>query len=325
MVTQRTRLVVPLILCALLAPPATAQEEGGFEGSPTDFLPLEVGNQWTYKHLYSNEVYGLHAIFFDYAYDLEVFEPLVLLMDRLTMEIPGYPLLPGLADSVHPPYDLRSPGPRKLTLEITHTETIEGHTYFVFSQPAYDWPPVPTLCLADQKVRFSDEGVLLIRQQEQDIPLYDFAPPYEYGVFTADHPHSDKDYTTPAYPVIYAHDPVRLSLRVLRNFWDARLTIYRHLFNPPPLPSFGPAFFTRFIVTPLLGDVYFLANYGLAGYGIGRPGWDSASIFANHLQPVSAVIGGKKIVYNVHWDVYWETSVQSSSWGQLKARHGQEP
>lgn len=238
MVTQRTRLVVPLMLCALLAPPAIAQEEGGFEGSPTDFLPLEVGNQWTYKHLYFNEVYGTHAIFFDYAYDLELFDSLVLLMDRLTMEIPGYPLPPGLADSVQPPHDLKSPGPRELTLEITHTETIEGHTYFVFSQPAYDWPPVPTLCLAGQKVRFSDEGVLLVRQQEQDIPLYNFAPPYEsyeHGVYTFYHPYSDKEYTTPPYPVLYdAHDPVRLSLYVLRNSWDARLRIYRHLVNPPP-------------------------------------------------------------------------------------------
>lgn len=329
MVTQRTRLVVPLMLCALLAPPAIAQEEGGFEGSPTDFLPLEVGNQWTYKHLYFNEVYGTHAIFFDYAYDLEFFDPLVLLMDRLTMEIPGYPLPPGLADSVHPPRDLRAPGPRELTLEITHTETIEGHTYFVFSQPAYDWPPVPTLCLAGQKVRFSDEGILLIRQQEQDIPLYNFAPPYEsyeHGVYTVYHPYSDKEYTTPAYPVLYdAHDPVRLSLYVLRNSWDARLRIYRHLVNPSPPLSFGPAFFTRFMVTPILGNVYFLANYGLAGYGIDRPGWDSGTIFANDLQPVSAVIGGKKIVYDVHWDVYWETSVQPTSWGQLKARHGQRP
>ena len=319
MVTQRTRLVVSLMLCALLAPPATAQEEGGFEGSTTDFLPLEVGNQWTYTHRYSNRVYGSHAVFFDYAYDLDAFDPLALLIDRLTMEIPGYPLSPGLADSVKPLDDLRSPGARELTIEITHTETIEGYTYFVFSQPAYDWPPVPTLCLVGQKVRFSDEGVLLIRQPEQDIPLYDFAPPYKYEFAQV---HGDKDYTTPAYPVLYdAHDPVRLPLRVRRFSWDARLRIRWPLFYPPPR-SFGPAFVTRFTVNPGLGNVYFLENYGILGYSIWYPGWDNVAIFSNSLTTVSAVIGGKEISYPY---VSVETSVQSTSWGQLKARHGQEP
>jgi len=57
MVIQRTRFVVLLALCPLLAPPAAAQNEEGFEGSPTDFLPLQVGNQWTYQHWYVNNLY----------------------------------------------------------------------------------------------------------------------------------------------------------------------------------------------------------------------------------------------------------------------------
>ena len=40
----------------------------------------------------------------------------------------------------------------EFTIEITHTEMIEGQEYFVFSDIEYDWPPVPNLFLADQKV-----------------------------------------------------------------------------------------------------------------------------------------------------------------------------
>lgn len=331
MVTQRIRLVVALVLCILLAPPATTQDEGAFEGGPTDFLPLEVGNQWTYQHGYYNrfyEFYGSwHEVFFGFLDD----DPLAQLAKRLTMEIPGYPLFSASDDRAYPLEDLARLTKRELTLEITHTETIEGHTYFVFSQPAYDWPPVPTLCLAGQKVRFSDEGVLLIRQQEQDIPLYDFAPPYEYDFAQV---HSDKDYTTPAYPVLYdVHDPVQLPLSVRRFSWDARLRIHWPLFYPPPL-SFGPAFVTRFyvhhiadvasneIIWASFGSVYFLANYGLARYEVWEPGFDRVRVFENSLAPVSAVIGGKKIAYPY---VFVGTSVQPTSWGQLKARHGQEP
>ena len=62
MVIQRTRFVVLLVLCPLLAPSADAQDEGGFEGSPTDFLPLQVGNQWTYTHWYTNGLYNRFEI-----------------------------------------------------------------------------------------------------------------------------------------------------------------------------------------------------------------------------------------------------------------------
>ena len=320
MVTQRMGLVGPLVLCALLAPPADAQDEGGFEGKPTDFLPLQVGNQWTYTHNYLNFIYGQYEIAsgdpFDVKY-LEYFDPLELLAERLTMEIPGYPFYPPIVDLLRPPDDLDSPGRRELTIEITHTETIEGHEYFVFSDPPYDWPPVPTLCLAGQKVRFSDEGVLLVRQPEQDIPLYDFTPPYGYGFGQV-----DKEYATPAYPVLYdAHDPIRLSLKVFRSSWDARdarvLRLSWDRFYPPPL-SFGPAFVAGFYTSPFFGLVYFLANYGLARYETWITG-----IFGNDIKPVSAVIDGKKIDYP--YDPPFSTNVQPTSWGQLKARHRQRP
>ena len=53
---KRTIIIFLALLFSL--PPAAAQNEGGFEGSSTDFLPLEVGNQWTYKQRYLNLAYS---------------------------------------------------------------------------------------------------------------------------------------------------------------------------------------------------------------------------------------------------------------------------
>ena len=178
MVTQPTRLVVPLMLCILLAPPADAQDEGVFAGSPTDFLPLQVGNQWTYGHTYWNQVY-----FFEYPWGQDFYwaEPgsLKRAVVRAMFEIPGYPYYPDMQNGFLPdePGFFEPEGAfadEVFTIEITHTEMIEGQEYFVFSDVEYDWPPVPNLFLAGQKVRFSDEGTLLFRWQGQDIPLYAF-------------------------------------------------------------------------------------------------------------------------------------------------------
>ena len=171
-----------IVFLVLLAPPAAAQDEGVFEGRPTDFLPLQVGNKWTYNQEYRNPYYNRFEIVEEVVREIDGWgseEQFDLLNPKWTRiraawEIPGYPLT-ARYEPGSPLFDLLDIE-RELTLEITHTETIEGHTYFVFSEPP-DWPPVPTLSLVGQKVHFSDEGVLLVRWQEQDIPLYDFAPP----------------------------------------------------------------------------------------------------------------------------------------------------
>ena len=174
---------------------------------------MQVGNQWTYEQNYANSFYNrfeiVEGVVRQYVSRGEKasFAPLDPEWTRIraAWEIPGYPLTDRY-EPESPLFDLLYID-RELTLEITHTETIEGHAYFVFSEPA-DWRPVPTLCLAGQKVRFSDEGVLLVRQQEQDISLYDFVPPYT--PFTGPD-YVTKNYTTPAYPMRYdAHDPFAL-------------------------------------------------------------------------------------------------------------------
>ena len=166
---RRTIIIVLALFFWLL--PAAAQDEGVFAGNPTALLPLEVGNQWTYKHRYEN-----------YAYSSGWLDPNPEI--RMLFEIPGrlYDNQEGLPDSL-------LWVERELTIEITHTEMIDGFEYFVFSHADYDWPPTPTLFWAGQKVRLSDEGVLLFRWNGQDVPLYDLNP---------QHPGS---YSIPSYPL----------------------------------------------------------------------------------------------------------------------------
>ena len=135
---------------------------------PKEFVPLAVGNRWTYEHIYMNYLHGAGGLF----------------------DVPGYP--PGrLPDSLE--YVERI-----VTIEITHTEVIDGLEYFVFSDgtsPFADlmeawpeltgtdyvrlprWPPLPDFFWGGKKVRLSDEGFLVFRWHGQDIPVYDFGHP----------------------------------------------------------------------------------------------------------------------------------------------------
>ena len=315
---KRTIIIVLAFLFPL--PPVAAQDEGVFEGRPTDFLPLQVGNQWTYNHVYGNPHYNRYEIAEGVVSNarwgkLELSDPRWTRI-QAAWEIPGYPLTAHY-EPESPLFDLLDIE-HELTLEITHTETIEGHAYFVFSAPP-DWPPVPAVCLAGQKVRFSDEGVLLVRWQEQDIALYDLAPPYT-PYFRRSVSYVTKEYTTPAYPVLYdAHDPVALPLGIRRAFFlDQAFVACFYVSMIIPFDSLGGG----------LGYVCFLPDYGLALYQMSEfpdPG-DIPSGW-NILYPVSAVIDGQVIEYPYSRSARYPgyTHVQPTSWGQLKARHGLRP
>ncbi len=94
------------------------------ELDPHDYVPLAVGNRWTYEHHYANDTYpGTESEY------LKAFE------------IPGYP---HGRDNPVPPESLTHVE-RMLTIEITHTEMIDGFEYYVFSDADYAWPPLPEL------------------------------------------------------------------------------------------------------------------------------------------------------------------------------------
>ena len=155
---------IALVLLFSLSP-AAAQDEGGSEEiNPSEYVPLTVGNSWTYEHYHWNNTYLQQGS----LWDPDIVERLKPFVD---VEIPRYPHGEGNA---LPPDSLLEPVDRILTIEITHTERIDGREYFVFSDAEYDWPPLPAWFWAGKKVRLSDEGALIFRWNGQEVPIYDF-------------------------------------------------------------------------------------------------------------------------------------------------------
>ena len=176
--------------------PVVAQDEGtAIEFNVTDFVPLEVGNRWTFSHGYRNEMYDQWYFLWDDSdgenwseeeaeYWEAYFSPFRVPGDTLLGKSPP--------DEIDPPdRSLTHPDTKQFTLEITHTEFIDGFEYFVFNEPPYDWPPLPGfglvwneqwdpdkgLFFAGNKVRLSEDGVLFFRLDGVDVPVFDFRMP----------------------------------------------------------------------------------------------------------------------------------------------------
>ena len=240
-------LMILLVFLAGYTSVGDAQEtEDAIEINPLDFVPLEVGNRWTYEHVYQNDV--------EYAENI-------------------------------------------VTIEITHTEVIDGFEYFVFSEADYAWPPFPPLFWGGKKVRLSDEGGLMFSWDEQTlrffgfsdgfiaeaalnwdelgIPLYDFGLPSGYTGYTG-----------------FKLTQARLS-RVSFDFFY--------------LPSVSRA------------GVVFLQGYGVGLVYVERTSRGmcegDADLFLNELTPISAVISGREIVHEQVRPFYF--SYQSTGIGQV--------
>ena len=237
------RLLMLLLVLAGYPAAGAAQEtdDAAIAINPLDFVPLEVGNRWTYEHLYWNDE-GAHSIG----------EP---------FDIPGYPL-------GDPPDSLTS-AEKIVTIEITHTEVIDGLEYFVFSDADYAWPPLPDFFWGGKKVRLSDEGFLVFRWNGQDLPVYDFGHPSDYG-YTSTLPIGSG--TTGAY-LTRSYAQYRRS-RV--HFGLSRYSLYEG------------------------AEIIFLQEYGVGQTYMEFYFWPRAcamSYFLNELMPISATISGKEIVY----------------------------
>ena len=303
------RMLIVLALCALMVQSAQAQT-AEIEIIPTDFVPLEVGNQWTYNHYYFNRYYSWRGT----DWDPEV---------QMLFEIPGYPY-----DSPEiPPDSLLWVDHRELTIEITHTEMIDGSEYFVFSRADYDWPPLPELFWAGQKVRLSSEGVLLFRWNGQDVPLYDC---------NLQHP---SEYSIPAYPIregIFTKLAIRRQgPRDERQRWITFSVTFPELPFPINFPEDMPsvidtAFQEQDPIDALLfhfsqprrlssvAYITFREGYGLTygEYYDRSTGWELVPFFWNRLDPISAIISGASV--SSKQPLTGNTHVQPSSWGQLK-------
>ena len=148
---MRTKTAIQLILAALLglsgARPAAATE---YQAS--DYLPLAVGNSWTYSHR---------------------------LYDRKDNE--GKRRLGG--KSQWPAY-LAQEFPQ-FTIEVLRTEELDGETYYVISEMPSFWPPAPPHFIAGKTLRWS--GTHLMEHSssgEQALYRFDGADETGYTIST---------------------------------------------------------------------------------------------------------------------------------------------
>ena len=253
-------LILLLVFLAGYTAAGAAQEidDAAIEINPHDFVPLEVGNRWTYKHFYWNDSYPEG----DGWIDIEVLK---------FLEIPGYPH--GWENPM-PPDSLTSVY-RILTIEITHTEIIDGLEYFVFSDADYTWPPLPDLFWGGKKVRLSAEGSLVFRWDEQDLPVYDFGD------------------LKNGYTVTLPGESGMAYFHFSRGmmFYEVPSTS-----NQLSLVHFT---FSSSLADPRWYSCYFLHGYGVDQFDFSVPSSLSlyVPIFEVIFTPISATISGEEILY----------------------------
>lgn len=112
METKKIRLLLAVLLGLSWALPATATDD-----TASAYLPLAVGNSWTYGHNY---------------YDLDLDSQ----WDDLVQRYPAYYKWPDLDESIQLP---------KFTITVQGTEVIDGKTYYVLSDMPANWPPAPRI------------------------------------------------------------------------------------------------------------------------------------------------------------------------------------
>ena len=110
-----------LIMVALLLNTKAARAQESYQ--PSDFLPLQVGNSWTYFHT-----------------------------------IDGDTISP--RDLLNFPFNSYDHFNDRFTISVEGTEIIEGNTYYVISDVPRNWPPLPPHFIAGRKLRW--EGHALI-------------------------------------------------------------------------------------------------------------------------------------------------------------------
>ena len=125
------RLILPLValLGLSLTLPAWAQK---YQAS--DYLPLAVGNSWTYKHDYGD-------IDADYSQ-----------WSTYTAQYPETP---------------------QFTIEVLRTEEIDGQTYYVLSDLPEAWPPAPPHFIAGKKLRWNGTH-LMVRTADGEQAIFRF-------------------------------------------------------------------------------------------------------------------------------------------------------
>jgi len=278
-----------------------------------EFVPLEVGNRWIYTHSYFNEM------FYEWD-DLEEEEIAYWKTFFKQFEIPGYPF----GESI-PPRDLTRPDNPTLVVEITHTEWIDGFEYFVFSEAPYNWPPPPVFFWAGEKVRLSEDGILLFRKYGTDVPLYDFSPQREGidSAFLLVHKYGTD---VPLYDFGPQREDIDSAFEYIPI--DIRRWMRDRLTYPDPLDKvINPAYRNQILEIDFsfIAPFYSVGEWNtqfVKGYGIGISrreilGTGNSLRFWNGLSPISAILSGKEVSFQEATSRFVVEPELPPIWGQL--------
>ena len=125
------------------------------EYEATDYMPLAVGNSWTFQHQWDD--------YFDRFGSLS--------------QWPAYLAARRAADPAYP----------SLTITVERTEKVDGNTYYVLSGMPAKWPPAPPHFVAGKKLRW--DGTRLVEHTgtgEQALYRFDGANEDGYSIPTTE-------------------------------------------------------------------------------------------------------------------------------------------
>ena len=181
MEAKTIRLLLAVLLGLSWALPATAADD-----EASAYLPLAVGNSWTYGHKY---------------YDLDI------LWDDLAQWYPAYYRFSTLDESTQLP---------KFTITVQGTEVIDGKTYYVLSDMPTNWVPAPPHFIAGKKLRWKGTHLMeRTTEGERSVFRFDGANDAGYAVETDE---GDNLVKAILYrPNFYSFDFYRSELRSYRS------------------------------------------------------------------------------------------------------------
>ena len=98
---------------------------------PSDFLPLQVGNSWTYFHSIGGNAPSENRV--------------------IRGDVLNHPFL---SDSPHHSFG------DEFTISVEGAEVIDGKTYYALSDVSRSWPPLPPHFIAGKKLRWEGDALL---------------------------------------------------------------------------------------------------------------------------------------------------------------------
>lgn len=295
---METKKRIFLILTALLSL-SRVQPAAATDYQASDYLPLAVGNSWTYKH----EYHGADVDLFNYAAYWDQWP---------ASHEPSY---------LYPEFKI----------SVLDTEVIDGKTYYVISDMPADWPPAPPHFIAGKKLRW--EGTRLMERTDEGEQAT-----FRFDATSADYTWPPP-YRSPLYYLFSNEITYLFSNRITADRYRAYLSEISNLFRitylvsttegndqvsveaglkPVPWYRFElDSYAARKLVShdPDWDFVPYRSCNFLAGYGVLSCEAGKFSALTNHLVPLRAVTDGTSVEFA---DALIPTGISSASWGQIK-------